>query len=410
MIRTLLTLLLISVTALSWGQNAEQRKLEQKKAQIQKEIREFQELLNKESKKEKSVLAQINEKNAKIKLTQSLINTTEKQTRLLSDDIYLNQKKVNKLNKELDVLKEDYANTLVKSYKSRSQQSRIMFILSSDSFLQAYKRLQYMKQYASFRKMQGEEIRDKMTELQATIDKLNAQKKEKQQLLAQTEKEKAALEKDKKEQEKLISIIKKDKKKYAADIKKKQKQEQEVERQIQKLIREAIAAANRKAAKEAGQSTANVSSSKFVLTKEGKIIADNFKANKGQLPWPVEKGYVSLPYGDQAHPIERTIRIHNSGIEITTEKGASARAVFGGEVSSVQLIEGKLAVSIRHGNFITIYMNLASASVREGDTVGIKQSIGKIRANPGTGETVLKFLITQDATILNPQQWLNPLK
>ncbi len=381
MIRTLLTLLLISVTALSWGQNAEQRKLEQKKAQIQKEIREFQELLNKESKKEKSVLAQINEKNAKIKLTQSLINTTERQTRLLSDDIYLNQKKVNKLNKELDVLKEDYANTLVKSYKSRSQQSRIMFILSSDSFLQAYKRLQYMKQYASFRKMQGEEIRDKMTELQATIDKLNAQKKETQQLLAQTEKEKAALEKDKKEQEKLISII-----------------------------REAIAAANRKAAKEAGQSTANVSSSKFVLTKEGKIIADNFKANKGQLPWPVEKGYVSLPYGDQAHPIERTIRIHNSGIEITTEKGASARAVFGGEVSSVQLIEGKLAVSIRHGNFITIYMNLASASVREGDTVGIKQSIGKIRANPGTGETVLKFLITQDATILNPQQWLNPLK
>ena len=186
MIRTLLTLLLISVTALSWGQNAEQRKLEQKKAQIQKEIREFQELLNKESKKEKSVLAQINEKNAKIKLTQSLINTTERQTRLLSDDIYLNQKKVNKLNKELDVLKEDYANTLVKSYKSRSQQSRIMFILSSDSFLQAYKRLQYMKQYASFRKMQGEEIRDKMTELQANIDTLNAHKKEKQKLLAQT--------------------------------------------------------------------------------------------------------------------------------------------------------------------------------------------------------------------------------
>ncbi len=410
MIRTFLTLLLISVTALGWGQSAEQRKLEQKKARIQKEIREFQDLLNKESKKEKSVLGQINENNAKIKLTQSLINTTERQARLLSDDIYLNQKKINKLNKELDVLKEDYANTLIKSYKSRSEQSRIMFILSSDSFLQAYKRIQYMKQYASFRKMQGEEIKDKMAEVKSLIDKLSAQKKEKQQLLAETQKEKEALEKDKEKQEKLMKLIKKDKKKYAADIRKKQKQEQEIDRQIQKLIREAIEAANRKAAKEAGQSTANVSSSKFILTKEGKIIADNFKANKGQLPWPVEKGYVSLPFGKSAHPIERTIMVNNLGVEITTEKGASVRAIFGGEVSRVQVIEGKLTVYVRHGNYLTIYMNLASVSVREGDTVGIKQKLGTIRTNPVTGETMIKFLITKDKDILNPQQWLNPLK
>ncbi|RYJ43878.1 murein hydrolase activator EnvC family protein [Flavobacterium beibuense] len=413
MIRALLTLFLICTTTIAWSQtSAAQKKLEQEKKQIQKEIKEFQNLLNKEDKKEKSVLGQIKESEVKIRLTENLISTIQKQSRLLSDDIYLNQKKVNKLNKELEVLKEDYANTIVKAYKSRSEQSRIMFILSSESFLQAYKRVQYMKQYGEFRKMQAEEIKEKMAELDALIKKLNGQKKEKEVLLTETKEQKEDLVGDKKEHEKLVKIIQKDKKKYAADIKKKQKQERDLQNQIDELIRKAIAEANKKKAKAEGKSTTNVSSSKFAeLSKEGKIVADNFKASKGQLPWPVDKGYVSVPYGKYratSADVKTSSEMNSTGIEITTEKGSSAKAVFDGVVNSVSQINGgRMFVIVEHGNYLTLYYNLSSVNVGIGDKVKMGQKLGTLWTNPITGETVIKFIMTQNTDYLNPQQWLN---
>src|SRR5690606_29181631 len=187
----------------------------------------------------------------KIRLKQNLIQTTEKQTRLLSDDIYKNQLQINRLNRELDVLRADYAEMIVKSYKSRSEQSRAMFLLSSENFLQAYKRAQYMKQYASYRRTQGEEIKHKTDLLTEYNNKIIAQKAEKQKLLQENEKERLELLKEKEEQEVLVNSIKKDKNKIAAEIKKKQQESRNIDRQIDRLIREAIAAANRKAAAEA---------------------------------------------------------------------------------------------------------------------------------------------------------------
>ena len=146
------------------------------------------------------------------------------------------------------ILKEDYAKMIVKSYKSRSEQSRAMFLLSSETFLQAYKRAQYMKQYTGYRKMQGEEIKSKTDQLLGFNEKLNIQKIAKKKLLAENNKEKLSLEKEKKEQLKLVNSIKKDKKKITSDIKKKQTESRAIDRQIDRLIREAIAEANRKAA------------------------------------------------------------------------------------------------------------------------------------------------------------------
>ena len=207
------TLLLLVFSVLSWGQGGDkQKKLEEQKAQILKEIKAFENLLQQEKKKERSVVTEISDKNAKIKLSQKLINTTQKQTKLLGDDIYSNQLKINKLLRELKVLKEDYAEMLVKAYKSRSEQSRIMFILSSENFLQAYQRMQLMKQYASFRKIQGEEIKAKKQELENLVAELNTQKKQKDKLLAENQKQKEELEKEKNEQEKLMKLIKKDQK------------------------------------------------------------------------------------------------------------------------------------------------------------------------------------------------------
>jgi murein hydrolase activator len=405
----LLSILFLCLTSLVWGQESQQEKLEQRKAQIQQEIRENEKQLQSVKKKEKSAVTVVMLQANKIKLQERLINTTEKQAKILGNDMYINQVKINKLKKELEILKEDYARMIVKSYKSRSEESRAMFLLSSENFLQAYKRAQYMKQYSSFRKMQGEEIKSKSIELQDYNGRLAIQKKEKQKIIAEREKERLALEKQKKEQLRLVNSIKKDKNKIIAAIRKKQAETKAIDRQIDRLIREAIAEANRKAAitnAKDGVVSSGGSSSRIVLTAESKILADNFRANKGKLPWPVEKGFVSLGYGKQAHPVYPTLEINNSGVEITTDSGSYARAVFAGEVTNIMVLSPvNKAVMIQHGDCFTVYQNLSSVSVSKGDKVGIKQSLGKIRTN-SEGKTVLKFTISQNATYNNPASWL----
>ena len=412
----LLSLIFIAMTSLVWSQGSQQEKLEERKAQIQKEIRENESLLQTVKKKEKSAVNVVIVQSTKIKLKEKLINTTEKQTKLLGNDMYINQVQINKLKKELVILKENYSEMIVKSYKSRSAESRAMFLLSSENFLQAYKRAQYMKQYTSYRKTQGEEIKTKSDKLTDFNQKLNIQKTAKQKLIAENEKERLSLEKEKKEQLKLVSVIKKDKNKISQEIRKRQQEYRTIDRQINKLIREAIAAANRKAALEKAKanpsapvSKAAVSSSKIELTPEAKLIADNFRANRGRLPYPVEKGYISLGYGNQTHPLFNTITVHNSGVEITTDRGASARAVFGGEVTSVIVLSPvNKAVMIQHGDFFTVYQNLSSVNVSKGEKVSIKQSLGKVRTNGETGKTIIKFLILQNTTYNNPEGWLSP--
>ena len=179
--RIFLVISFVFWSLLAVAQSPKQKQLEAQKAQIQKEIAAFRSLLKDEKKKEKSVLSQLAEQKARIRLSEKLISTTAKQKRLLEDDIYLTQLKINKLKRELKVLKEDYAKTIVKSYKSRNDKSRIMFVLSSQNFLQAYKRIQYMKQYASYRKMQGEEIAEKQAKL--NIEKARLEKNKKSKLL-----------------------------------------------------------------------------------------------------------------------------------------------------------------------------------------------------------------------------------
>jgi septal ring factor EnvC (AmiA/AmiB activator) len=405
--RFILSLFFLAMTSVMWGQESQQEKLEKRKAEIQQEILANEKLLQTVKKKEKSAVNVIVLQNNKIKLKEKLIHTTEKQTKILGNDMYINQMKINKLNKELVILKEDYAKMIVKSYKSRSEQSRAMFLLSSENFLQAYKRAQYMKQYTSYRKMQGEEIKSKTDELLGYNERLNIQKVAKKKLLAENTKEKLSLEKEKREQQKLVNSIKKDKKKILTSIKKKQQESRAIDRQIDRLIREAIAEANRKAAiANPNAPVATYTSSRIVLTAESKILADNFRANRGKLPWPVEKGFVSLGYGDQAHPVYPSLVIHNSGVEITTDQGSTARAVFGGEVTSVIVLSPvNKAVMIQHGDCFTVYQNLSSVFVSKGDKVNIKQSLGKIRTN-GEGKTVLKFTISQNTTYNNPASWL----
>jgi septal ring factor EnvC (AmiA/AmiB activator) len=425
--------LFVLCSSLSWAQKSKQQELEERKERILNAIAEFNGLLRIEKKKETSVLTEIKEKDSRIRLSEKLISTNEKQVTFISNDIAKNQNLIKSLTKELEILKVDYASMIVKAYKSRSQSSRVMFILSSQNFYQAYKRIQYMKQYAGFRKSQAEEIKIKQEKLNLAIVNLQKNKAQKEKVIAQTAKEKEELEKQKEEKEKLVKVIQKDKKKYTAEINKKEKEKREVDRLIKKTIADAIAAANRKAAEKARAeakkksdsekttttattmasteketpAASSTTSSKFILNAEGKVDSDNFKANRGKLPLPVEKGYISLPYGDQPHPIHKNLTTHNSGVEITTQPGSYARAVFGGEVIQIQSIyANNYAVYIRHGDYITLYMNIESLSVSVGDKVSIKQKLGKIHTN-SDGKTTMKFIVTQNTTTLNPSSWLS---
>ena len=197
-----------------------------------------------------------------------------------------------------------------------------------------------------------------------------------------------------------MSLIKKDKVKIIAEIKRKQKETKAIERQIERLIRESIAATNKKAGNTTNTTT-------FVLTPEAKELANDFKTNRGRLPWPVEKGLLTKKFGRQPHPLEPSIMIESSGIEISSERGAKARSVFSGEVSDVQMApNGSATIMIRHGDYTTTYSNIGKIFVRKGDKVSTKQALGEVYFNENTGKAILKFLIYQNTTKLNPQSWI----
>ena len=289
---------------------------------------------------------------------------------------------------------------IVKSYKSKNQQSRIMFLLSSDNFKQAYKRLQYMKQYSDHQKQQGQEIKTKSEELQSINANLLVQKADKQKLINENRVVQKTLEEERKQHQALMTSIKKNINVYAAQIKAKQQEADRIDREIDKIIREAIVTSNKKA----GKSETSVG---FSLTAEEKVLASNFVSNKGKLPWPVEKGFVTLGYGTQPSPIDKSVSIRSNGVRIATEKGAKVRAVFSGEVSRIVVIKNSNPiVMIRHGNFITAYKNLSKVYVKEGDKVTTKQEIGEVFTNPSNGDTILNFIIYENLNTLNPAEWI----
>jgi septal ring factor EnvC (AmiA/AmiB activator) len=395
----------LSANTISHAQPDKQKELEELRLSILNEIKQINSLLFKTQGEKKSVLTQVEDLTQRISARENLIRVTNRQANLLTRNINDNLQKMEQFRKELKVLKEDYAAMISKSYKSKSQQSRIMFLFSSENFLQAYKRLQYMKQYSKQRKKQGESIKEKTLLLQKLNNDLIEQKKQKQILINENELAKAKLKEEKRDQEILVASLKKDEGKFASQIRKKQKEAADIDRQIEDLIRAAIAVSN----KESG-TTSNATATKstsFALTPEAKLLAANFTSNKGRLVWPVEKGVVTESFGTHQHPQFPNVTTNNNGVDITTETNAKARAVFDGEVMQIQHIKGaNQAIYIRHGDYITIYRNLASVSVKKGDKVRAKQEIGTIFNNPTTGKTTLKFYIYRNADKMNPSDWI----
>ncbi len=394
-------------TGTAFAQTNEQKALEAKREQLEKEIGEINRLLFAEKKEKGNVLDQMEALDQKINVRQQLIRVTNQQSNLLNRQINANIRSISKLRDDLKLLREEYATMIQKSYQNNSQQSRLMFLLSSENFFQAFKRMQYMKQYTQYRKEQGEQIMVKTDELtQLNVDLTN-QRKEKDRLIATNNRAKAQLMKEMKSQKELLGSIRQNESKYAQAIQKKKREARKIDQQIERLIRNAIAASNKKAG--AGKVT-KASSNKFILTPEATLVANNFSANKGKLIWPVEKGIKSQGFGVYKDAVYPGIKHQSNGVIITTDEGAMARAIFEGEVIAILSVPGgNKGVQIKHGNFISTYYNLSDLYVKKGDIVAIKAALGKIYTNRSNGQTRLKFYLYQDTSRLNPEEWVYQL-
>jgi septal ring factor EnvC (AmiA/AmiB activator) len=383
-----------------------QQQLEQQRESILNDIKKINTLLFKTRGVKKTVLSEVEDINQRIKAQQNLIRVTNQQANLLTRKINENLTQISLLRNELQQLKEDYAAMVQKSYKSKSQQSRVLFLLSSEDFLQAYKRVQYMKQYANHRKKQGESIKTKTELLQQLNLDLIGQRKEKDLLISENIAAKAKLKKEKELQQTLITSLKKEESTFTKQIRAKQQKANKINGQIKKLIRDAIAAANKKA-RENKSKTTIASATKFALTPEAAAIAKDFKNNKGKLIWPVKQGLVINKYGTRQHPQFPNVTQTFHGVEIATNANAQARAVFNGEILQIQQLKNaNKAVMIQHGDYITIYYNLATISVKKGDKVSTKDPIGKVFTHPITKQTVIKFMVYRNDTEMNPADWV----
>jgi septal ring factor EnvC (AmiA/AmiB activator) len=375
--------------------------LQKQRKLLKKEMQQINSLLFSEQKKEKNALEDLNDINKKIQVRSKLISTINAESRLLKKEVSKSEKEIAFLTKKLADLKASYSDMIYKSYKSKSQQSRLMFVLSSENFSQAYKRVSYMKQYSTFREKQGNEI-VKQTSIEKKLkDSLLVLKQEKDLLLTAEKAQKTAIEDDLKNKQTLISEIKQKENRYKKQLEKKVKEERKITAKIDKIIREEIARANKK------NNTKPTKKNEFVLSPEAKALASRFEQNKGKLPWPVKEGLIVRRFGNQPHPVIPGITINGTGIHFSTSKESVAESIFNGTVLNILVnSEGLKNILIQHGNYITSYNNLETLYVSKGEKVKTGQAIGKIFTNKVTGKTTLIFVLFKNTIRLNPSSWI----
>ena len=386
-------LLLIVLTPSSLSSQTKQD-LENQKKQIQKDIKKIELNLATNSKQKKLIVSNAEDVNYKIKLQENLINNINSQLNLILREIDRNENRLSDLKQRELILKDELSKMLLSAYKKKSNLNKLMFVFSSTSFQQAYKRIQYFKQYANFQNKTLSKIKINSNDIKNVIVALDSQKTNKKLLIDENEEIKRDLSIEYTGLNNLIAEVNKNQKRYSAEIKQKQKLTREIDKKIQRLIEEALAKAKKK-------------DGRFELTEEAKLISKNFNANKGKLPSPVIRGSVVLGFGKQPHPIVKTTTIQSNGVRIRTSSDVEARTIFNGEVYSIIKSKNNThTILIQHGNFFTVYKNLSDIYVKKGDKLKTKDSIGKIATDPLNGQTILSFSIFNNGIPQNPRFWI----
>ena len=394
----LFTLLLFAYSLNSYSQSSSQSDLELKRIELTKEINNIQKLISSSKNKKKLVVENIQNLNYKLDLQNEVIKIINNELNIISASIIYNQSVINQLFKSQELLKSQYADMILRSYKTRSKTGKLMFIFSSSNFQQALKRIQYFKQYSDYQNKQLQQIANNTVELKVLRTQLIKEKTIQESLIIENQTTKNNVSIQLLSKNKLLQSISSNEIQFVKEIKSKQKISAKIDKEIKNIIARAIAESNRKK---------KTNSKVFALTPEAKILSNNFTSNKGKLPWPVEKGYVTLKYGKQPHPVVKTATIQSNGIRIITASSQNVRSIFDGVIYRIiSSKNGSKTILVQHGNFFTVYKNLASIYVEKGDRVSTKQDLGKIITNKISGQTILSFSLFKDNKTENPLLWL----
>ena len=398
--------------------------LEKKRKEIQQEIASLQEAQTTISKDKKASVSQLKLIERKLKSRYAVINNLNDEMDLIDNTIFSNNREIYRLQKQLDTLKQQYAKTIEYSYKNRSSYDMLNFIFTATSFNDAVKRATYLKSYRKYRDEQAANINRTQKEMAQRIEMLTANKQEKGKVLEEQNKQKIILEGEQKEKNQFVSKLKAREKEIEKEVAAKKKVERSLQNSIAAIIKREIEAARRKAEEEArklasgtvakpaekapaaGSASAAPVRKANILenTPEVTKVSVGFENNRGNLPWPVDKGTITSSFGRQR--IEGTkIDEDNSGITIQTLSDAPVKAVFEGVVTTVYDVAGSQTVTIKHGKYFTTYFNLSTVTVAKGAKVAMGQVIGKAAENfDGDGEIL--FMLNEEMRFVNPEIWL----
>ena len=392
-----LSFLLLFVSLLAPDIHAQSRQnLEEQRKQALEDIEETNRLLRDASQSQRQSLEKLNLLNAQVKQFERLIGSINAEITFADKQISETSAKVTQMSNEIEKMKDEYAKLVFQAYKNRGQYNKLIYVLSAKDFNEAYRRMKYFQQYSDFRKKQVAEITEKQKELQVEIERLAAQKSEKEKLLAEQQQEAKKLGIVKTELNEEVNSWRTKERQLKNQLIAQQRKEQRIQNEIDKLVAAEV--------KKKSSSTANPYDK---LTPDERLISSNFRGNKGRLPWPTEKGVITGYFGMNPHPFIKGVRTDNRGIDITTVAGADVRSVFDGEVTGIGGILGdNMFVCVRHGSFITVYSNLVNVTVKKGDKVKLKDTIGKVYTEKGAKTAVLHFEIWEEFNKLNPEQWI----
>lgn len=383
-----LFILLIAIPAAAQKQNVNDLKKQREKTL--QELEKTGQLLNETKRSEKATVNKINLLSKDIATRKSLITTINGEIDALTlemDELTIQRDSLQLI---LETLKADYADLVRKTHFQEMQQSPLLFLLSAEDFNQIVRRVRYLQEFQQYRKAQVARIESTQNDIDIQTGLLQEHRTSKEEALATQRREQENLARAEKKQQDMLAQLKKQEKNLLAQQKKQQKKADELNKKIEDIIRQ--------------QSTRQQQGK---MSKEQELIAGGFEKNKGRLPWPVEKGVVTGEFGVHPHPTLERVTVNNKGIYIQTTRGASARAVFEGEVTSCFVMGGTTAVIIQHGNYRTVYTGLATICVKKGDKVQTKQTIGTVYTDPDNdNKTELFFQVWKDKDILNPSLWL----
>lgn len=420
-------LFLASSSVLIAQQANEKADLEKERKEIQNELKEIQSLYDNVKGQTKQSLTQLNMVKRKMNLQERYINSINKELRLIDDDIYRSNLEIFRLRKQLDTLKAEYARTIVYAYKNRSSYNYVNFLFSATSFNDAIRRFAYLKSYRAYREKQVITINETQELIAMRQKQQEDRKAQKNETLKGQTAQRNELAEQRREKDAVVSKLKSQEKDLQKEISAKRKRDRDLQNAITAIIRREIETAKKEEAArleaarkaEAANVAANPASrpatttakpaerpeSYLELNAKDVALGTDFSDNRGRLPWPVDKGFVKIPFG--TYTIDGTkLKGDNPGLTIGTERGAAVKAVFDGVVSAVHNYGDGALVVMRHGKYFTSYSNLSSVNVSKGATVKRGQVIGKAGDSEDNVGGQVDFILMIESNNVNPAPWL----